>query len=429
MVIVAVLSTPAFAVSARELMKHLNAEQQRVYQTWRQHRAAHQRRHNAYWARIAALKSQRKRKRRAGHRIGSADYMSQHPPRYAGPRLRSDIVKIRKALERREPRPRRSSITPLSAMLVAAQRYYRFKPTRTTEQEFKRRYAAEALAVGLSKDQIVRIYALETGGRGTFDMQAGIHPISRRGQPISTALGYAQLLAANTIDQVSRRAGGFIARLNMLAARPGLSPARRQQLRAKVRSLRAMQRVANSIPRRWNRHVALSKTPRGYGMHVLNLDADIGPWLQVMKVAGLQQLAARRGRTRLTGAQIELMNLAGPATGLEMMTPAARRASTANFFSRRGYYRNTIVRWKSAPQLLQALDQRMNIHLKKPGSVEFAAIFDSLRRDRRARGAGRYGTLPPAIGAAASRSDQGVVIPQLRSTMSDRGPPPSLFVD
>jgi hypothetical protein len=38
-----------------------------------------------------------------------------------------------------------------------------------------------------------------------------------------------------------------------------------------------------------------------------------------------------------------------------------------------GYYRNSIVREKSAAELLKALDERMEVHLKKPGSIEFAA--------------------------------------------------------
>jgi hypothetical protein len=114
------------------------------------------------------------------------------------------------------------------------------------------------------------------------------------------------------------------------------------------------------------------------GIHALNLDADIGPWLQVLKLKGLLVTAAEAGRTSLTGAELELMNLAGPRTGLEMMDPVARPMPTANFFSQGGYYRNGVVRERTAAELLKALDDRMDVHIKKAGSVEFAAVFDEV---------------------------------------------------
>jgi hypothetical protein len=378
--------------SETHLLERLNGEQRRIYLDWRRQRDAFDRRHDAYWQRIDVLKAQRKRKARAGASPTALDYVSQHPPRYDGPQLRPDVARL---LEQHHPPQPPAPITPLSVMVAAAQRIYGFTPSLAQEREFKRRYAAEALEIGLSKDQVVKVYALETGGRGTFDMQAGIHPINRTGVPISTALGYAQLLAANTIDVVSRSGDGFVDRLDTLAARPGTPHPRIDELSAKARSLRRMVQAARSVPRQWGRHVALSRTPAGFAMHALNLDADIGPWLQVLKLADLKAIAEKAGRDNLSGAEIELMNLAGPATGLQMLTPAARNASTANFFSRSGYYRNTIVRWKTAPELLAALDERMSVNSKLPGSVEFASVFDDVMAERRG--------LPAQAGIALSR--------------------------
>ena len=68
-------------------------------------------------------------------------------------------------------------------------------------------------ASGLSKEQVVRVYALETGGHGTYDMQAGIHPIKKTGRAISSALGYAQLLNANSVNELARSGATFIAQL------------------------------------------------------------------------------------------------------------------------------------------------------------------------------------------------------------------------
>jgi hypothetical protein len=121
-------------------------------------------------------------------------------------------------------------------------------------------------------------------------------------------------------------------------------------------------------------------TPAGLGIHALNLDADVGPWIQVLKLKGLRDSAATYGRPNLSGAQIELMNLAGPATGLEMMTPLGRQMPTANFFSEGGYARNPVVQNKTAAELLAVLESRMEVHLKKPGSIEFAQIFDQVAR-------------------------------------------------
>jgi hypothetical protein len=61
-----------------------------------------------------------------------------------------------------------------------------------------------------------------------------------------------------------------------------------------------------------------------------------------------------------------------------MMTPLGRQMPTPNFFSEGGYSRNPVVRDKTAAELLATLDQRMEVHLKKPGSIEFAKIFDEV---------------------------------------------------
>jgi hypothetical protein len=126
--------------------------------------------------------------------------------------------------------------------------------------------------------------------------------------------------------------------------------------------------------------VIYAGTPPGLGIHALNLDADVGPWLQVLKLKALKDEAAAAGRASLAGSEIELMNLAGPRTGLEMMMPVAHNMPTANFFSEGGYYRNTIVREKTAAELLAALNDRMEVNIKKPGAVEFAQIFDEVAR-------------------------------------------------
>ena len=77
------------------------------------------------------------------------------------------------------------------------------------------------------------------------------------------------------------------------------------------------------------------------------------------------------------------MNLAGPGTGLEMMRKVGRDKPTPNFFSRRAYYRNSIVRGRTSEGLIVALDKRMEANLKKDGSQEFLAVFKEILDQRR----------------------------------------------
>ncbi|MBS0250795.1 MAG: hypothetical protein JSR78_06985, partial [Proteobacteria bacterium] len=86
----------------------------------------------------------------------------------------------------------------------------------------------------------------------------------------------------------------------------------------------------------------------------------------------------------LSGAELELMNLAGPVTGLEMMDGAGSRAPTTNFFSRRAYYVNKMVIGLTGAQLQAELDRRMTHALTTPGSLEFANAFDAVEARREA---------------------------------------------
>jgi hypothetical protein len=176
----------------------------------------------------------------------------------------------------------------------------------------------------------------------------------------------------------------FIERLNAMASGRGVSGPRAASLRNKAQIVARMLRVARSVPNHWNNHVKLGALPKGQGIHALNLDADIGPWLQVQKLKDVLQTAVNAGRSELTPAELELMNLAGPRTGLDMMEAAGRDVPTSNFFSRTGYYRNTIVRERTSAELIQAIDERMGVNIQKPGAIEFITIFDEVMRERRA---------------------------------------------
>jgi hypothetical protein len=419
-------SVPALADP--RLVERLNEEQLQVWRQWRSARDAYERQSEIYWSAVAARRSERRRKISAGARLTPADYVMEQPPKYTGPQLRSDIAKLMAQLV--PPAPG-TEITTLPEMIDAARQHFGFQPSLVPEREFKRRYAVEALAVGLTKEEVTRIYAFETGGRGTFDMQAGINPDTRQGKAISTALGYAQLLAANSIGELAQYGDGFLARLSTMAARPGTSPERRRELTAKIDAVRAMLRFARSGPREWSHHVALARTPKGYAIHTLNLDGDIGPWLQVIKLKGIKDTAMNAGRGVLSPAELELMNLAGPRTGLEMMEPVGRTAPTANFFSKGAYYRNTIVREKTAAELLAAIEDRMNGNMLRAGSVEFVAVFDEVETQGRALALDeRRQLLPPASVQYVSRAASppaalvSPAVPNSRPSPIEARPPP-----
>jgi hypothetical protein len=381
----AVTAQPARAMSTIDFLTSLSDREVGEFQAWRNARQAHEQRMDRYWAAIEQKRAERRRKRRPGVVFTPDDYVQEFPPDYKGPSLSADLKakydRFLKAQEKADPSPPRPMPT-VADYLAAAKAEYDFVPERVSEAEFKRRYAAEAIALGLTRDQVVRVYALETGGIGTYDMQAGINPIRKTGRAISSALGYAQLLDANSVNEVFKSGDKFIARLQAMARSPNASPQRVQSLNNKIKALRQMVKNAKTVPYDWSKHQAYAKTRKGMGMHALNIDADIGPMLQAVKLKGVADVAAKAGRYNLTGAELEIMNLAGPATGLEMLNPAGGKAPTANFFSRRAYYVNKMVIGLTGESLLAELNRRMDISIKTAGSQEFLAAFDTVKQAR-----------------------------------------------
>lgn len=371
--------------SAEKFAKTLPPSDRKLFEDYLSARATHDFKSDAYWREVADKKAARRGKRGRGEAVAAKDYVTTFPPKYAGPELSAALKKRWDAYQAEDaekknqepPKPKPG----IAEFLAYAEQEYNFTPERIPEREFKVRYAREATSLGLTGDQVVRVYALETSGLGTADMVSGIHPIKKTGTPISTAIGYAQLLVANTTDELAKHGPKFLTRLKTMANDRGVSAARRQALSAKYEKLAVMVKAARSIPHRWDAHVAFARTQRGMGIHAINLDGDIGPWLQVVKLYGLKEMADKAGMNNLTGAEIELMNLAGPGTALEMMRPAAKSAATTNFFARDAYFRNTIVRDKTSVELLAALDKRMDDNLTNPGAIEFNEAFREVSRE------------------------------------------------
>lgn len=376
---------PARADLADDFVALLAADQRQTFLAWRLAHHAYDAKLDAYWAAVEGKRAERRRKKAARLELIYSDYVASFPPQYEGSQLPPDLLRAWQKFvaedEAKQPPPLAppKEIPSVDDFLAAAKSIYGFTPERVSERVFKERYAEEAMALGLSKTQVVRVYALETGGQGTADMQSGVHPISRRGKPISTALGYAQLLDANSVSELAKHGAGFVTRLETMAQRTDIPRERTYQLRAKSLILRRMLADAKTVPNTWSSHQTYAKTPQGQGIHSINLDGDIGPMLQAMKLLGLKEEAEKAGKVGLAGAEMELMNLVGPGTGLEILLyPGAAAAPTTNFFARRAYSVNKMAQNLTGAGLLTELEKRMDADISRPGSVEFSAAFDAI---------------------------------------------------
>jgi hypothetical protein len=359
----------------QDAIANLTPEQQAKLKAYETARAGFQRRTDQYWHQIDVKRKKRRAKLAAGKAAAAADYVKEQPPAYNGPARPDEIMKLLP----KPPKPPEEQHEPVPVVadfLRHAEEVYGYRPDRVSEDDFMICYAMEAIKLGLTRDQVVRVYALETGGMGTHDLQSGYNP--RTGHAASTALGYAQLLAANTIEQLRKEGTEFAARLDHRADEDGLPESKASSLRAKAAILRRMVADAQKVRENWPAHVAYAKTDKGLGMHAINLDGDLGPWLQVVKLRGIKEFAAKKGMGTLTGAQLELMNLSGPSNGLEMMQPIGAGMPASNFFERRGYERNPIAAGKTGAQLLAKIGEIMDRNVQKPGAQRFAKIFDSI---------------------------------------------------
>jgi len=351
--------------------------------------AAHRKRLDSYWSQVKRLRSRRSKRRKQGKAIRKADYALSFPPKYSGPKAPKCLAAIAKRKAKKRPR-KPSTIGTVKDFLAAAKRFYNFTPRAPRDElEFKLAYAREALALGMTKNQIIGVYSLETGGIGPYNRQSGIHPldyqcnpIKPKGRPASTALGYSQLLSANSQAVIKERGDKFARRLEFQAVQE--QGARRSELMAKAAVLRKMQRdIARGIRKysnrnNWREFVKFGKTPRGYAVHAMNLDVDVGPMMQVNKLRKIVDVSERRGHRNISGAKLELMNLAGYGRGLEMLTPVARDVPTSNFFSRGGYARNPVVSGRSSAGLLAKIDEIIGRRKKNCGAQEFIRVFQSL---------------------------------------------------
>jgi hypothetical protein len=275
----------------------------------------------------------------------------------------------------------------MADFLKAAVEKHKFVPQRPeSDLEFKKSYARAALAAGLTADQAVRIYAFETGGNGTYDVQAGLTPpLRKKSRAISPAVGYNQLLSTNSISLLAEHGDRIVATLQQKC--DALSGDAKAAMEKKIEATKRLVAFSRTVPYAWAAHDKLAKTTRaGMGVHAILVDADLGPLLQTQKLMDSIKLARSRGYTApLSAVDLEMMNLTGDGNGYDLITMPQEwreQVPTSNFFQPGGYAVNTIAsRTKVVSALYAAIDGRMDRASQHDGARELAAVFAEVARE------------------------------------------------
>jgi hypothetical protein len=331
----------------------------------------------AYWNAITDKRRVRIAKRRNNQTIELEDYVLTQPPVYHGPSRPIDPSAPDKPPP---PEAARPEIPVVADFLRGAAEHFGFVPDRPqSELAFKQAYARTAAAVGLTKDQVVRVYAFETGGNGTYDVQAGLTHPRPGARAISPAVGYNQLLSTNSVGLLAEHGDQFVRVLRQKASE--LKGDARLAMDHKIEAFRRMIAHSRSVPNAWSEHDNMAKnTLAGMGIHAAILDRDIGPLLQTQKLLNSVKFARSKGyKAPLTAGELELMNLTGDGNGIDMVTmPVEYRAQvpTSNFFQQSGYERNPIARRTLVVAgLLASIDTKMDQASQSQGAKDLAAAY------------------------------------------------------
>jgi hypothetical protein len=360
-------AAPAFAQAAPDAAM---ATYRAKLAAWERIHGPYERASSAYWNEVADKRRIRNAKRRTREPIALSDYVLTQPPVYKGPPRPVDPSA--------PPPPEQPPIPVVADFLKAAAEQFGFVPDLPhNDHEFKQAYAMAASAAGLTRDQVVGVYAFETGGNGSYDTQAGVTPT--RPHAISPALGYNQLLSTNTVSLLAEFGNRYLAALRQKAVM--LRGEKRQTFDRKIEALKRMITYCRSVPARWSEYDKLAKTTLGgWGVHAAVLDIDIGPLLQVQKLVNSVHFARAKGYAApLSAAELELMNLTGDGNGIDMVTmpeDLRERVPTANFFQPHGYWRNPIARRTGVVAgLVAEIATTMQREAQSPGAKDLAAAF------------------------------------------------------
>jgi hypothetical protein len=375
-VVLLTAAAPARAQSESDRAKlDALAEYQQKLAAYKRARSAYEREHDAYWDMISQKRRARFAKRRQHQTIALADYVLTHPPLYAGPPWPKSPLPVPPTPPKPPP-----ELPVVADFLEAAKKEWSFVPEQPeSDAEFKRAYARAARAAGLTLAQVIGVYAFETGGRGSYDTQAGVTATRKRA--ISPAMGYNQLLSTNSVSLLAEHGKEFMATLNRKGRT--LTGNARANYERKLAILKRMIDFTLTFPHSWSVYDKVAKeTPKGWGIHAILLDIDIGPILQVQKLLNSVHFARIKGfKGTLTPAELELMNLTGDGNGIDMVLMPQdfrEKVPTSNFFQPNGYARNPIAsRTKVVAGLVAEIQRHMDRNASTPGARELAAAYQN----------------------------------------------------
>ena len=195
------------------------AEYRRALAEYQEAQAAYAAEAEAYWSLISQKRRARTAKRASQEPLSLDDYVLTQPPVYSGPPKPVDPSQT--------PEEKPPSARPVRA---GGRRFSCRRPdgiqvpcraSRKAKLNSSVPTAQVALAAGLNKQQIVRIYSFEAGGNGGYDVQAGLEH-NKSAHAITTALGYNQLLATNSVEVVAESGSHFVKALRRAPRRcPG----------------------------------------------------------------------------------------------------------------------------------------------------------------------------------------------------------------
>jgi hypothetical protein len=325
-----------------------------------------------YWAMIVQKRKSRNAKRAAHQQIVLEDYVLTQPPEYAGPPKPVDPSLVAAETTTK-------AVPVVADFLKNAAQQFGFEPKKPVDEiEFKRAYAGVAAAAGLTRDQAVRIYAFESGGNGKYTVQAGLEYDKPGAVASTTALGYNQLLATNSVELLAEQGAQFVAALKQRAAQ--MSGAQKMDMQRKIATLGTMIDFTRTVADDWRLHGKLAGTPKGLGIHALNLDVDVGPLLQTQKLMNSVIFAKRKGyQAPLTAAELEMMNLTGDGNGFDIVSMPGElrpKVPTSNFFDQSGYEDNGVARRNNVVStLLAATNAKMDQEVQLQGAKDLAAAF------------------------------------------------------
>lgn len=368
--------TSSFAADNAGLEEKVLSGYRKDLAAYREAREAYDRKANPYWRSITEKRSARRKADRT-HKPVPADYVLEQPPLYSGPPEPKDP---------RKPQGTREPVPVVADFLAQSKAHFGFVPEAPArEDDYRRAYARAATAAGLTPEQCVKIFGFESGGDGGYDVQAGLEYKKPGARAISTALGYNQLLATNSIELLAEAGDEILETLRSKAR--SSSGARRAAVEEKIAVVKKMIAFSRTVPDQWAAHTRLAGTDKGVGVHAMILDIDVGPLLQARKLLTSVEYAKRLGYDKpLTAAELEMMNLTGDGSGFDMviMPDAMRKAvPTSNFFQQGGYERNPVaIRNNTVEKLLAATDAKMEQEAQLPGAQSLAAAFEALAQNR-----------------------------------------------